>query len=399
MPYHEAIREFLKSEEAEVWNWYASNKVREDQAEAVKFDLLKATYRIERESQPEAYQAAEDVAERLSLDIPITIYQAQNPQGLNASLAFLPDEGHIVLHGPVIQRLSNPELRALFGHELSHLLLWQGWGGEFLIVDQILAALTYDDRAQMPHYASARLFGLYNEIFCDRGSLVVADDPHIVVSMLVKVFTDLDSVDPASYIRQAEEIFAKQTTRSDALSHPEAFIRAQAINLWHGGEEGIDETIAAMIEGPLILDELDLIAQRRVAGLTRRLIEALLQPAWLRSDSVLSHARMYFDDFELADSITQDDSLADDLRTADKPLRNYYCYVLLDFVTADRDLEEAPLAAALVLAEQLGLKEPFAEIARKELRLRKKQFDKIDKEKQGLLDRAAKEFAKEAKIQ
>ncbi|NQU21004.1 MAG: hypothetical protein HQ567_06940, partial [Candidatus Nealsonbacteria bacterium] len=66
-----------------------------------------------------------------------------------------------------------------------------------------------------------------------------------------------------------------------------------------------------------------------------------------------------------------------------------YCYVLLDFVTADRDLEEFPLAAALVLTDELGLKDRFVEIARRELRLRKKQLEKIDKGKEELLTKVS----------
>jgi hypothetical protein len=101
LPYHEAILAYLTAEEAEVWNWYVSHRVREEQAEAVRFDLLKSTYRVDREAQPAIYAAADDVAQKLGLNIPITVYQAQNPQGLNASLAYVPDEAHVVLHGPV----------------------------------------------------------------------------------------------------------------------------------------------------------------------------------------------------------------------------------------------------------------------------------------------------------
>jgi hypothetical protein len=61
----------------------------------------------------------------------------------------------------------------------------------------------------------------------------------------------------------------------------------------------------------------------------------------------------------------------------------------LDFVTADRDLEELPLAAALALSEKLGLRDRFAEIAQRELRLRKKQVEKIDEDKERLLKSAS----------
>ncbi len=128
LPYHQAIREYLKTEEADIWRWYASHQVREEHAETVRFDLLKSTYRVDRQTQPEIYAAAENVAGRLSLDVPITIYQAQNPLGLNASLAYVPREAHVVLHGPITSKLADEEVRALLAHELSHLKLWRQWG-------------------------------------------------------------------------------------------------------------------------------------------------------------------------------------------------------------------------------------------------------------------------------
>jgi hypothetical protein len=391
LPYHEAIRDFLKAEEPEVWRWYASHKVRDEQAEAVRFDLLKATYRIECDSHPDLYVAAENVARRLSLDIPVTIYQAQNPHGLNASLAYLPNEGHIVLHGPVATSLTDCEFQALLAHELSHLLLWQNWGGEYLVVDQILAALTHDSRADTPHFASARLFRLYCEIFCDRGALLVVEDPLAVVSMLVKVETGVDRVDAASYLRQADEVFGKKATRSDGTTHPESFIRARALKLWHEGGHDAAAQIAEMIEGPLTFEDLDLLAQRTVSILTRRLIESLLTPRSMQTDVTLGHARLYFDDFSPPAHGHRDDTLSEDLRTGDKPLVDYYCYVLLDFASVDPELEELSLAAALAVSEVLGLKGRFLDIARKELKLRKSQWDRIDREKHDLLAKAEEE--------
>lgn len=392
LPYHGQLRDFLQREEAEIWNWYASNRVREEEAEQVRFELLKSTYRIARDAQPDWYRLAETAAEKLSLDVPITIYQAQTSEGMNASLAYLTSEAHIILSGPVAEKLSAEELLAVFAHELSHLLLWRTWDGELLLVDQILAALTYDRSAEPAHFASARLFQLYSEIFCDRGALFVAADPLVVISGLVKVHTGLETVSAESYVRQAEEIFAKHKKPSQSLTHPEAYIRTRAVQLWQAADDDVESKISQMIEGPPVLEELDLLGQVKVARLTERLLIRLLVHPWLRTDSVLGHARLYFDGFEPPGGKHQDDALADDLKTDDKGLIDYYCYVLLDFVTADRDLEEAPLAAALVEAEALGLKDRFTELVRKELKLRKRQFDKIDNEKHDLLARAAKEL-------
>lgn len=389
LPYHEAIRDYLKTEEADIWQWYSSNRVREERAEAVKFDLLKSTYRVDREERAELYEAAEEVARQLALDVPVTIYQAQNPSGLNASSAYVPGEAHIVFHGPITSKLTEVELQALLAHELSHLSFWHRWNGEYLVVDQILAALTNDRRAETAHFAAARLFGLYTEIFCDRGALAVVGDPAAVVSMLVKISTELEEVSAQSYIRQAEEIFSKGPTKAAELTHPETFIRARAVKLYADGDAEADAKIAAMIEGTPALDDLDLLAQVEVSKLTRRLVDVFLSPKWIQSDHVQAHARLFFEDYAVPDELKKDPTLADDLKTDDEAMQDYYCYVLLDFITADRDLEEYPLAAALTLTEELGLKDRFAEIARKELRLRKKQLEKIDKHKGELLATAA----------
>ncbi len=387
LPYHFAIRDFLKREDRKIWEWFASNKARSEHADAVRFDLLKKTYRIQKDDDPELYATAQDASEALSLDVPTTIYQSQTPEGLNAGLAYVPGEAHIVLSGPVKATFNSAELRALMGHELAHFTLWDRWDGEHLVADQVLAALTHDDRAQGPHFESARLTHLYNEIYCDRGSLAVVRDPLVVISMLVKVTTSLTDVNAASYLRQAEEVLSKENVKATGLTHPEAFIRALAVQLYFDKADNVERRIADMIEGSLALDEIDLLRQQRVSGLTRRLIDAMLAPRWLQTELTVAHARLYFPDYKTVPE-NRDERLADDLKTPDASLQNYYCYVLLDFVTADRELEELPLAAALALVETIGLKERFADIAKKELRLTKKQFDQLDRNKDALLKRA-----------
>jgi hypothetical protein len=391
LPYHEAIRDFLKREEAAVWNWFASHAVGEDQADAVRFDLLKKTYRIERTADPQLYAMADEAAQALDINAPITIYQAQHPEGLNALLAYVPGEAHIVFSGSLKSKLNEGELRALLAHELAHYCFWQGWGGDFLVADQILAALTYDERASSAHAESARLFQLYHEIFCDRGALRVAGDPLVVVSLLVKITTGIDEIDAASYVRQAEEVLSRPGAKAAELTHPEAFIRARALTLWHDQDENADGKIAEMIEGPLAFDELDVLGQQKVSKLTSRLIDRLLSDDWMRTDLLLAHARLYFPEYAPTASSKADGRLADDLSTDDASLQKYLSYVLLDFATADRDLEEAPLAIALLLSEESGLKDAFLEIAKKELKLTKKQLDRLDREKQALIGSAERE--------
>ena len=78
-----------------------------------------------------------------------------------------------------------------------------------LTAAEMLAALTNDSQAHPAHFATWRLLGLYNEIICDRGALLVTQDMRAVVSMLVKVQTGVQEINPESYLRQADEIFAR----------------------------------------------------------------------------------------------------------------------------------------------------------------------------------------------
>lgn len=390
LPYHIGIRDYLKREEREVWQWYASHRVRAEQAEALRFELLKATYRLKPESAPLLYEGAESVAAALQIDVPVTLYQAQSPEGLNASVAYAPDAVHLVLHGDIVGKLSPAELRALFAHEMGHVVLSSVLDGDLMIAAEIVAALTYDRRADASHFATARLFNLYQEVFCDRIALHVSNEPADVIASLVKAATGLEHVDANAYLEQAGEILAHGNIRTEGLSHPELYIRAHAIELWRRQGADANAEIARLIEGDPALDNLDLLAQQVVATRTRHLLDTILAPAWTRTDLLLAHARLFFGDYTPPQEAPEATTLAADLALGDDALRTYYCHVLLDFATVDRELEQASLAHALAVADALGLHDRFHEIARQDLRLRKRQLEQVDQNREKLIAEAAR---------
>lgn len=373
--YHQDLVAHLAEHEPELWGWFAAEKVRAEQGEAVRLDLLKSTYRLEPDAHPALHAAAQAAAAALGLEVPLRLYQAQAAGGLNASLAYLPGEPHVVLHGPVAEALAPAELRAVLGHELAHFVLLERWS-EFLVAAQVVNALASDARAGPAHHVTARRFALYTEVYCDRGALRAAGDLGAAVAALVKVETGLADVSAESFLRQAEEVFAKGKARTEGLTHPESVVRARALALWARGPEACGPGVADMIEGPLALAELDLPGKRAVAARTRRLVAAVLRPAWMQTEPLLAHARLFFDDLEPAGA--PDPALAQDLAGEDDALLDYWCYVLLDFAAADRELEEAPLAAALLLSEELGLGPRFRTLAAKELGLKKKALDALE---------------------
>jgi hypothetical protein len=385
LAYQRAVVDYLKAEDPDVWRWFAQKRDDPQQAADLRLDLLKSTYRIERQTQPECYALAEEVAATLGLELPLTLYQAQHPQGLNASILYLPGEMHLVLSGPVTTTLATTEVKAVFGHELAHRVLWEESEGDYRVASNMLDALANDAAAAPVYAATARLFSLYGELFCDRAAWLVTQDLTATVSTLVKISTELTEVSAESYLRQADEIFSQHEARTEGISHPETYIRARALRLWIEHGDAATTAISDMLEGPLALDRLDLLGQKRMARMTRRLVDCLLSPAWFQTERVLAHARSFFDDYASPVPDLADDALTADVAARDKALEDYYCYLLLDFVTVDRDLEELPLAAALVLSRRLALADRFKEIVLKEMKLAKKRLNQLDDRAEQLL--------------
>jgi hypothetical protein len=376
----------LKQRERELWDWFASAKSQADYTEHLRLELLKLTYRLDAESHPDLYRATDEAKARLELEIPVTVYQAQQSLQPNAALLYIPGEGHLVFSGPALSLLTGDELRAVVGHELAHFHLWESDSGEFHIAERVLQAIANDPRAAPSHERSARRFQLYTEIFADRGALAVTGDLGPVVTGLVKMQTGLAQVSAASYLKQVEEVFERSHVSSQGASHPEDFIRARALALWAERGDAASESITAMIQGSLTLDDLDLLGQQRMTEATRLLLEQFLQPTWFRTDAVLGHARLFFESFRPATA--KDPGVPDRLKFSDPALREYICHVLLDFVAADPELDELPLAAAFELSAQLDIGPSFEALAAKALPLKPRDLKRLKERASDILARA-----------
>lgn len=378
LPYQESLANYLRSQEPETWAWFAATEARSSDVELLRTELLKQTYRLEPVAFPGLFSALADAKAKLGLEnIPAHVYQAQSNRELNAALYFVPGEVHIVLQGDVLQLLDPAELRGVLGHELAHFVLWSGADQRFVLTDRISQAMANDPRAEPSHGESARLMRLYTEIFADRGALRVTGDPGAVISGLIKMQTGLRQVDAASYVRQAEEVFARAKVKTEGLSHPEAFIRTRAVMLWADGKPEVDAEVTRMIEGEVVLEKLDLVAQQRFAALTRRWLQLFLRHAWFHTDAVRGHARLFFPDFDFSLEGHRDAPLLDELREAGTSVRDYFCYLLLDFAAVDPELEFEPLRAAFALTSALGWDERLESLVVKELKLKKREAQQL----------------------
>ena len=384
LPYHDAVVRHLRAEEPDVWRWACSAEAREEHAAAVRAGLLKETYRLDSDAHADLHRHCKTAAERLGVSAPVTLYQAGDG-AMNASLHYLPGEAHVVFNGPILERLKGAELEAVLGHELSHHLLWELDNGAYHAADRVLSLAIGDPRASASHVQTARLFRLYTEAFADRGGAVACGGLAPAVTALVKVQTGLTEVSAASYLKQADEICAPNKRGSDAVSHPEVFVRARGLRLWCEADADAEPWLTSMLEGPLSLDTLDLLGQRQLTVWTQRMLAQLLQPGFMRSEGLMAHARRFFPDFK--PDATRDKSVPMHVSAA-PGTHDYLSAVLMDFAVADRELDDVPLAAALETARWLGVAEAFERRVLKDLRLPKRQFNKIKAEAAALLERA-----------
>lgn len=387
LPYHREIVAYLKSEQEPLWKWYESARVSPKSADETRLALLKSAVRVDADTSPRLHELAKTAAERLHLAAPITLYHSQRgTSDYNAFLAYVPGEVHLVLDGQLAEMLDDCELLALFGHELSHYALYTNWNGEFFVAKQILEALTQESEG-VPVQESLRIYRLSAEIFCDRGGLLACGDLLATVSALVKIATGVKQLGAESYLKQADEIFSREEVQTQGVTHPEYFVRARALRIWHEQKDAAEPELRRMIDGVPSFSRMDLLAQRELANRTRKLIDALLSHPWMQTELNLGHARLFFESYQPPSAKPR--SVFEAIDSGDTALRDYVCYVLLDFVSVDRSLDEAPLAAAFQLTDQLQASDRFEEIVRKELGLRKGQVEKLRRNAAELIAQAA----------
>ena len=79
--------------------------------------------------QPKLYEIANALRERMGLSCGVTLYQAQTGNTLNAALAYLPGEAHVILAGPLAEVLAENEIRAVLAQRMQHAALLVAGGG------------------------------------------------------------------------------------------------------------------------------------------------------------------------------------------------------------------------------------------------------------------------------
>ena len=373
LAYQRQVVAHLLATEPEVWAWAASNTVQAQHAEEMRAAVLRQTYRLEPDAHPEIHETCRKAMAALEIDAPVTLYQAADG-AMNAALCFVPGEIHIVFHGPILERLSPEQQLALMGHELAHYRLWSENDGQFHVASRILDhALTYPNLAGS-HLETARLYGLHTELYADRGGALAADGAEPAIATLVKVMTGLPNVDPAAYLRQAAEL-STEGGGSQGETHPEIFLRAQALDGWWKGEADLESWLDKRVRGPLSITALDLLRQDEMMRMTRVFFSRLLADPSLRGDEVLTQVRRFFPDWREAEADAKFEPLA--AEGLDDATREYLIALAFDCAMADPDARDEVLLAAARIARDIGGLEQFRTALKRDLKFTKAASDKL----------------------
>lgn len=375
LTYHRKVADHFK-EQKKTWDFFAAANTRNEQLAGFRLELLKNTYKFTPEANKELYEKVERAKAGLGLQqLSVSVYQAQFAEEVNATIVYMECEAHIVFSGALTQLLDEEELLAVIAHELTHIKLFTLLDGELEVADRIITAIANHHSSEAAYYETARLFRLYTEIFCDRGAYTVVGSTAPVITSLVKIATGLQKVSAASYVAQAEEIFqTEKGFKTSTVTHPENFIRARAIQLWHDDQGKAEKEIVRMIEGTAGLDALDIFKQKELSSLTIRFLHLFLKPNWFRTTPVMSQARQFFPDFIMDETALVTEDILSTISDLDGSVKEYLCYLLLDFVLVDARLELVPFGWAFQFAEELLLKGPFDALVKKELKLSDKKL-------------------------
>ncbi|TDW46045.1 Zn-dependent protease with chaperone function [Flavobacterium sp. 270] len=372
-PFHSDLRDYFKKQD-KTWSWFSEEKVKVEQQEAYKTDLLKNSYRIDTQTEPKVYEILQVAKDKLGIIIPITIYQSQTMDSNNAGVVFFEKEAHIILSGTILKLLNDDELLVLFGHELSHILLFNLENGDFEITNRIINTIASDSNSELFYYETARLYQLYTELFCDLGALKASGSLETTIETLVKLNTGLEKVSAKSYLKQADEILERIEKGSDGETHPENFIRAKSLEIFQNNNANFYSRTEKIISGQIDLHQLNLFTKKLVFDNTKELISIVLKPKWTQSEYCNALYKQYFSNSDRKNDVVINDAFKLKIENSRKNLKEYYTYVMLDFALCDPELKEAFIGHILDISEQLGLEDHMKTILKKELNLTEKTY-------------------------
>ncbi|MGK7880354.1 MAG: M48 family metallopeptidase [Crocosphaera sp.] len=200
---------------------------------------------------PHLHQSLVEACRILDLEPP-QLYLQQNPVPNAYTFAMQGKKPFMVLHTSLVEMLTPEEIQGVMAHELGHLKCEHG---VYLTLANIMvlgasllpnwgAALAQSLQAQMLQWVRCAEFS------CDRAALLVAQDPKVVMSILMKLAGGSPTIAPQlnleAFIEQARDYEAMSDTvlgemlkqaQTEQLTHPVPVLRAKEIDRWASSQD------------------------------------------------------------------------------------------------------------------------------------------------------------------
>ncbi|GFY87331.1 peptidase family M48 family protein [Actinidia rufa] len=197
---------------------------------------------------PGLHQLMVEAAEILNIEAP-DLYVRQSAVANAYTLAVSGKKPFVVVHTSLVELLTRKELQAVLAHELGHLKCDHG---VWLTFANILTLGAYGLGGLIAQSLEEQLFRWLRaaELTCDRAALLVAQDPKVVISVLMKLAGGCpslaDQLNVDEFLEQARSYDKASSSpvgwyirnaQTRQLSHTLPVLRAREIDEWSRSQE------------------------------------------------------------------------------------------------------------------------------------------------------------------
>ncbi|MFQ6631282.1 hypothetical protein Gotur_009154 [Gossypium turneri] len=230
---------------------------------------------VSKDQLPELHKMMIEAAGILNIESP-DLYVRQSPVPNAYTLAISGKKPFVVIHTSLVELLTRNELQAVLAHELGHLKcdhgVWLTFANlltlgaytvpENNLAGMYLAVFTEEKNKRilrMIVLTGTRINTLEEQLFrwlraaeltCDRAALLVAQDPKVVISVLMKLAggcpSMADQLNVDAFLEQARSYdkassspvgYYMRNAQTRQLSHPLPVLRAREIDEWSRSNE------------------------------------------------------------------------------------------------------------------------------------------------------------------
>ncbi|XP_075499228.1 plastoglobule-localized metallopeptidase 48, chloroplastic [Primulina tabacum] len=200
---------------------------------------------------PELHQLMVEASSILNIESP-DLYVRQSPVPNAYTLAISGKKPFVVIHTSLVELLNRKELQAVLAHELGHLKcdhgVWLTFANILTLGAYTLPGLGNLIAQRLEEQLLRWLRAA--ELTCDRAALLVARDPKVVISVLMKLAGGspslADQLNVDAFLEQARSYEKASSSpvgwyirnaQTRQLSHPLPVLRAREIDEWSRSQE------------------------------------------------------------------------------------------------------------------------------------------------------------------